>query len=229
MRNNVDIEKSWTNALYDTLASDKFKTLSSAVHNEYQHATVYPPADLLFTAFALTPIETVKVVILGQDPYHGKDQAHGLAFSVPDDITLPPSLRNIYKEIATDIGGAPRHTGNLTDWAKQGVLLLNSSLTVRAGEPASHQKLNWEWFTDDVIKTVSQQRERVVFMLWGAHAQSKQSLIDGNKHLILTAPHPSPLAAHRGFFGCRHFSICDKYLIQHNQTPIRWTLEHAPT
>jgi uracil-DNA glycosylase len=183
---------------------------------------VYPTEENIFAALNLCPLGKVKVVILGQDPYHGPDQAHGLAFSVPDDIAIPPSLQNIYKEIATDIGIPIPLSGNLTKWAEQGVLLLNSTLTVAAGKPLSHAKYGWEQFTDAVITLVSEKHDNVVFLLWGSFAVSKRPLIDEGKHLVLTAPHPSPLSAYRGFFGCRHFSQCNDYLLAHHKQPIRW-------
>jgi uracil-DNA glycosylase len=176
----------------------------------------------VFNAFAQCPFDTVKVVILGQDPYHGKGQAHGLAFSVPDHVPIPPSLQNIYKEIKNDIGTDVPQTGNLERWAKQGVLLLNATLTVEQGNPGSHQGRGWEVFTDAVIQKISKEKEHVVFLLWGKFAQSKSSLIDENKHLILKAAHPSPFSAHNGFFGCHHFSKTNSYLQSHGKGPIVW-------
>ncbi len=185
--------------------------------------TVYPSNDNIFRALELTPFETVKVVILGQDPYHGAGQAHGLAFSVQRDVKIPPSLRNIYKELNDDIGmDIPDH-GFLEGWAKQGVLLLNTTLTVEDGKPASHQGRGWEEFTDAIIAQVNDLKRPVVFMLWGAHAQKKSDMIDGQKHLILTASHPSPLSAHRGFLGCKHFSKANNYLKANGQTEINWS------
>lgn len=220
---DVAIETSWRDALQNEFEQEYFRTLTAQVRHAYlENGPVYPPPKLVFNAFEHTPLPRVKVVILGQDPYHGPGQAHGLSFSVPDGIKIPPSLQNIYKEIETDIGRPPRTSGNLEHWADQGVLLLNSTLTVRAGAAGSHQPLGWEQFTDAVIKTVNQKREHVVFMLWGAFAQSKAKYIDNDRHCILQAPHPSPLSAYRGFFGCRHFSQSNDYLTKHGQTPIDW-------
>lgn len=185
--------------------------------------TVYPAAGNIFAALALTPPENIKVVILGQDPYHGPDQAHGLSFSVRKGMRLPPSLRNIYKEIAAEYGVPMPKDGDLTGWAKQGVLLLNATLTVEAGLAAAHAKRGWEDFTDAVIRAVSDGGEHIVFVLWGSHAQKKSALIDARRHLILEAPHPSPLSAHRGFLGCGHFRKANDYLTQHNRAPIDWT------
>lgn len=184
--------------------------------------TVYPAAYDIFAALELTPLKNVKVVILGQDPYHGPDQAHGLSFSVRKGIRLPPSLRNIYKEIEAEYGTPMPKDGDLSGWAKQGVLLLNATLTVEAGLAASHAKRGWERFTDDVIRAVSQQCDHIVFLLWGAHAQKKSTLIDRKKHLILETVHPSPLSAHRGFLGCGHFKMANDYLVEHQRTPIDW-------
>ncbi|ART81800.1 uracil-DNA glycosylase [Oceanisphaera profunda] len=189
---------------------------------------IYPPALEVFNAFALTPLNQVKVVILGQDPYHGPNQAHGLCFSVLPGVKVPPSLRNMYKELTTDIEGfvTPDH-GYLTAWAEQGVLMINTVLTVAAGKAHSHAKLGWETFTDKVIQTVNEQCEGVVFLLWGSHAQKKGAAIDTERHHILTAVHPSPLSAYRGFFGCQHFSKTNALLQQQGKTPIEWTLNHS--
>ncbi|MAZ30138.1 uracil-DNA glycosylase [bacterium] len=220
---NVQIEDSWREALHDEFVKDYFLALTSDVREAYlENGPVYPPPKLIFNAFAHCSFDEVKVVILGQDPYHGPGQAHGLSFSVPDGVRVPPSLQNIYKEIESDIGTPPPPSGNLERWAEQGVLLLNSTLTVQAGNAGSHQAFGWEQFTDAVIKTVAEQKEHVVFMLWGAFAGSKAAYVDETKHLVLKAPHPSPLSAHRGFFGCRHFSQCNAYLTEHGQTPITW-------
>jgi uracil-DNA glycosylase len=217
------IESSWSTALAEEWTQDYFVALTKHVERAYtENGPVYPPAELIFNAFDRCPFTRVKVVILGQDPYHGPGQAHGLAFSVLDETPIPPSLRNIYKEIESDIGTPPPSSGNLERWATQGVFLLNSTLTVAAGAAGSHQTFGWERFTDTVIKTVAEQKQYVVFMLWGAFAQSKAAFIDETRHLVLTAPHPSPLSAHRGFLGCRHFSQCNDYLTQHGQTPIIW-------
>lgn len=219
---NVAIEASWKKVLEHEFEAAYFKELAEAVRNAYLSETIYPKPKAVFNAFMYCPFGTVKVVILGQDPYHGPGQAHGLSFSVPDGIPTPPSLQNIYKEIADDVGIQVPQSGNLERWAKQGVLLLNATLTVRAGDAGSHQGLGWEQFTDAVIKTISDKKEHVVFMLWGNYARSKASLIDWEKHCILEAPHPSPLSAHRGFFGSRHFSQANAYLNEHGQTPIHW-------
>jgi uracil-DNA glycosylase len=188
----------------------------------YSRRTIYPPQKTIFAALELCPLSKTNVVILGQDPYHGPEQANGLAFSVTSGQKIPPSLQNIYKEIASDTGSACVTNGDLTPWAEQGVLLLNACLTVEASEAGSHQGWGWEPFTDTIIKTVSDAQPSVVFMLWGKFAQSKMPLIDTTKHLVLTAAHPSPLSAHRGFLGCRHFSQANKYLEQHSIKPINW-------
>lgn len=218
----VRIEESWKAVLRDEFGKDYFARIAAFLHQEKREGkTIYPPGPLIFNAFQLTPFDKVKVVILGQDPYHGPGQAHGLSFSVQDGVALPPSLQNIYKEIAADTGTIPPASGNLERWARQGVFLLNSVLTVRAGSPTSHSSIGWQTFTDAVIKTISDRKECVVFMLWGNYARSKKPLIDSNKHLILEAAHPSPLA--RGaFFGCRHFSKANNFLIASGQTPIAW-------
>lgn len=219
---NVTIEASWKEALQNEFAKEYFKELTNKVREAYLAGVVYPPPKLVFNAFELCPFEKVKVVILGQDPYHGPGQAHGLSFSVPDGVQTPPSLQNIYKEIKSDLGKDIPKSGNLERWAKQGVLLLNASLTVLPSQPNSHQTLGWEKFTDAVIEAVSTNKEHVVFMLWGSFARSKAKLIDKNKHLILEAPHPSPLSAHRGFFGCQHFSQANTYLKEHSIQTIDW-------
>lgn len=212
----------WKHALLSKLETNYLQKLAEQVAQEYASQTVYPVQHDLWTTFTLTPLSTVKVVILGQDPYHGEGQAHGLAFSVQNGIAVPPSLRNIYKEITSDIGVVADPSGDLTNWATQGVLLLNSSLTVRAGAAGSHRTLGWERFTDAVIQKISDTQPAVVFILWGAYATAKQSLIESSRHLILTAPHPSPLSAHRGFLGCRHFSLANEFLVQHGRLPIVW-------
>lgn len=217
-----EIEKSWSTVLATTLHSSSYTQLLSSVHDAYHRETVYPHAADVFRAFRLTPFSAVKVVIIGQDPYHGPGQADGLAFSVPAPLPIPPSLRNIYQELTNDLGTPPRTSGDLGSWAKAGVLLLNSSLTVRAGVAGSHRSLGWETFTDAVIKTVSNQKRHVVFLLWGEAARAKQTLINTETHFVLTSSHPSPLSAYRGFFGCRHFSQCNRYLEQHGRTPILW-------
>jgi uracil-DNA glycosylase len=217
----VRIEDSWRAALATEFLKPYFKRLTESVRFAYETETIYPHPKNVFRAFDLTPLPAVKVVILGQDPYHGPHQAHGLAFSVETGTTLPPSLQNIYKELKADIG-VERTTGDLSDWAAQGVLLLNSTLTVRAGDAGAHQTFGWETFTDEVIATISRERTGVVFLLWGAFAIAKRRLIDETNHHILTAPHPSPLSAHRGFFGSKHFSKTNAYLETMGRTPITW-------
>lgn len=213
----LNIEAQWKKVLQSFFSSDTFLELSSFVKKEYEEKKVYPHLNDIFKAFSLTPFNQVKVVILGQDPYHNSGQAHGLAFSVPSGVVLPPSLKNIYKEIGKD-----SRDGNLEPWAKQGVLLLNSILTVVADQPASHRGKGWEKFSDEVIKKISEEKEPVVFMLWGADARSKKALINTKKHLVLEAPHPSPLSAYRGFFSCGHFRKCNEYLKSQGKEEIRW-------
>lgn len=216
-------DSSWDSIIKPLFQTSKLQELSEFVRNERSVHQVFPSADLVFNAFRLTPLNNLKVVILGQDPYHNDGQAHGLSFSVPAGIAIPQSLRNIYTELVTDIPGFkyPNH-GNLSKWAEQGVLLLNATLTVRAHEAGSHQKKGWEFFTDEIIKSISDQAENVVFLLWGSYAIKKSALIDSKKHLILTAVHPSPLSVYRGFFGCAHFSKANEYLRYHNKLPIDW-------
>lgn len=199
-----------------------FKDLIKSVDIAYKNRTVFPIKDKIFAAFEYCPLDDVKVVIIGQDPYHGAGQAHGLCFSVPDGEKIPPSLRNIYKELQSDIGKEIPTSGNLEHWAKQGVLLLNATLTVEEGQAGFHQGWGWETFTDKVIKTISKQKEHVVFLLWGKYAQDKANLIDESKHLILKSTHPSPLSAHRGFLGCKHFSKTNEYLKKHSISEIKW-------
>jgi len=218
----VKIEKSWKNALAEEFQKPYFTELAAFVRDEFLAGKVYPPPKYVFRAFELCPYDTARVVILGQDPYHGAGQAHGLCFSVSEKVSMPPSLQNIYKEIKDDIGGATPQNGNLERWAKQGVLLLNATLTVRAGAPGSHQHKGWEQFTDAVIKKLSDNKEHLVFLLWGKYAQEKGVVMDTEKHLVLTAAHPSPYSAANGFFGCRHFSATNNYLQAHNLTPILW-------
>lgn len=223
----VQLDASWKYGLSDFLLSLQMDELRDFLVSEKQaQKEIYPPSSLIFNAFNTTPLEQVKVVILGQDPYHGPNQAHGLSFSVQKGIALPPSLRNIFHELHADVGvEIPRH-GDLTHWAEQGVLLLNSVLTVEAGQPTSHQKRGWENFTDHVIDVLNEQREHIVFILWGAYAQRKGQRIDPNKHLILKAAHPSPLAANRGgFFGCKVFSKTNNYLKHNGIEPIDWQLD----
>lgn len=216
------IPQDWHKKLEGEFEKDYFKALAASVTAEYLAETVYPPEQIIFNAFAHCPFDKVRVVILGQDPYHSPGQATGLAFSVPDGVTIPPSLQNIYKEIKTDTESEIPESGNLERWAKQGVLLLNSTLTVRAGEAGAHQGLGWETFTDTVIQEISDEKEHIVFLLWGSYARSKTTLINTAKHLILEAPHPSPLSVHRGFFGCKHFSKTNNYLKKHNLPIIVW-------
>lgn len=218
----VAIEPSWKKALAEEFDKDYFKNLAEKVRQAYLAGQVFPPPKTVFNAFNLCPFESVKVVIIGQDPYHGLGQAHGLCFSVQDDVAIPPSLRNIYKEIKNDLGKEIPPTGNLERWAKQGVLLLNATLTVQAGMAGSHQGWGWEEFTDAAIKKVSEEKEGVVFMLWGRYAQNKSGMIDELKHLILKAPHPSPLSAHNGWFGSGHFSKANEYLRSLGKEQIDW-------
>lgn len=219
---NVKIEESWRNELADEWEKPYFKQLVNFVKDEYSHYQIFPPGREIFAAFDATPFDRVKVVILGQDPYHDLGQANGLCFSVRDGIPFPPSLVNIFKEIHDDLG-KPMHTsGDLTRWARQGVLLLNSTLTVRAHCAGSHQNRGWEEFTNEVILHLAQHREHLVFILWGAYAIKKGAFIDRTRHLVLTSPHPSPLSAHRGFFGNKHFSKTNEYLIAHGNEPIDW-------
>ena len=225
--NKIQLDESWKYNLTEFLLSPKMDALRDFLLQEkQQNKVIYPPSSLIFNALNTTPLNQVKVVIIGQDPYHGPNQAHGLSFSVQRGVALPPSLRNIFHELHTDLGvPIPRH-GDLTHWAEQGVLLLNSVLTVEAGQPTSHQKQGWEDFTDHVIDVLNQQREHIVFILWGAYAQRKGQRIDPNKHLILKAAHPSPLAANRGgFFGCKVFSKSNNYLKQNGIEPIDWQLD----
>ena len=218
------IEERWKSVLMDQFQSPYFRTLKEFLVEEKKKYTLYPPGRHIFNAFQLTPFDRVKVVILGQDPYHGNGQAHGLCFSVPQGIPKPPSLVNIFKELNSDLGiPIPEH-GNLEKWAGQGVLLINATLTVRDSQAGSHQKRGWETFTNRVIEVVSQEKSGVVFLLWGRFAQAKESLIDNNKHLILKSAHPSPLSAYNGFFGCQHFSKTNDYLKKQEETGIDWTL-----
>lgn len=220
---DVKIEASWKKELAGLFDKPYFSKITAHLKTEKAlKNTIYPKGSLIFNAFDQTPFDKVSVVILGQDPYHNPGQAMGLSFSVPDGVKPPPSLVNIYKELNKDIGMPKPTTGNLTKWAQQGVLLLNAALTVRANEPASHSKIGWMEFTDEVIKIISNQKKEVVFILWGNFAQQKQILIDATKHKILKAAHPSPLSAHNGFFGCKHFSSANQYLTEKNRNPIDW-------
>jgi uracil-DNA glycosylase len=220
---DVKIEESWKKILAPLFAKPYFSQITAHLKTEKAlKSTIYPKGSFIFNAFDQTPFDNVKVVILGQDPYHNPGQAMGLSFSVPDGVKPPPSLVNIYKELNKDIGMPIPNTGNLTKWAQQGVLLLNAALTVRANEPGSHGKIGWIDFTNDVIRLIAEEKKGVVFLLWGNFAQQKQILIDATKHKILKAAHPSPLSAHNGFFGCKHFSSTNLYLTQNNKHPINW-------
>jgi uracil-DNA glycosylase len=219
---DVKIETSWKEVLKDEFASPYFEELSKTIREAYLQGPVYPPPKQVFNAFELCPFNKVKVVILGQDPYHGKGQAHGLCFSVPEGVRQPPSLQNIYKEIRDDLGKEIPESGNLERWARQGVLLLNATLTVLPSQAGSHQGFGWERFTDAVIKVISERKEHVIFLLWGRYAQEKGGHIDESKHLVLKAAHPSPFSAHSGFFGCKHFSKTNEYLKEHSLEPINW-------
>ena len=217
----IRITKNWANLLSEEFEKPYFKQLQDFLEEEYSTRDVYPSMENIFNALNTVKYEDVKVVIIGQDPYHEPNQAHGLAFSVQDGITLPPSLENIYKEIQSDLGISCQRTGNLTRWAKQGVLLLNTSLTVRRGQANSHRGKGWEIFTNEIIKLLSKREDPMVFILWGSNAQSFEPEI-GKQHLILKSPHPSPLSAYRGFFGCKHFSKTNNFLISNGKTPIDW-------
>ena len=219
---DVQIEESWKQVLQEEFEKDYFKRLTDFVRNEYRQGTVYPPGKLIFNAFNLCPFDKVKVVIIGQDPYHGPGQAHGLCFSVNDGVKFPPSLQNIFKEIHDDLGAPIPTTGNLTRWANQGVLMLNATLTVRAHQAGSHQRQGWEEFTDAAIRLLAERREHLVFILWGSYAQKKGAFLDRNRHLVLTSAHPSPLSAYNGFFGNHHFSRTNDYLLANGETPIEW-------
>lgn len=219
---NVRIEESWREKLQSEFDAPYFAQLTDFVRHEYATTRVYPPGSQMFAAFDACPFDKVKVVILGQDPYHEPGQAHGLCFSVNDGVPFPPSLQNIFNEIHDDIGTPIPMSGDLSRWAHQGVLLLNATLTVRAHQAGSHQNKGWEQFTDAVIHRLAQDREHLVFILWGAYAQRKGEFIDRSRHLVLQSPHPSPLSAHRGFFGNRHFSRANEYLVAHGIEPVLW-------
>lgn len=219
---SVKIEASWKRALREEFEKPYFGTLTRFVRGEYAKRTVYPPPKDIFRAFDRCPFEKVKVVILGQDPYHGHGQANGLCFAVGERVPVPPSLQNIFKEIHSDLGIMPHQSGDLTRWAEQGVLLLNATLTVRANTPGSHQRKGWEEFTDAAIRALSQEREHIIFLLWGNYAKNKGAVIDRTKHLVLEAAHPSPFSADNGFFGCRHFSQANRYLKEHGLREINW-------
>lgn len=218
----VRIEESWRRVLQPEFDKPYFELLTSFVRQAYKEKQCFPPAKLIFNAFDSCPFDKVRVVIIGQDPYHDVGQAQGLCFSVPDGIAVPPSLQNIYKELQSDLGITPPQSGNLQRWAEQGVLLLNATLTVEAHRPGSHQNKGWEELTDAAIAALNSQREHLVFMLWGAYAKRKGQVIDTRKHLVLTAPHPSPLSAYQGFFGCKHFSKANDYLVRNGLPPINW-------
>ena len=218
------LPKDWQEKLADECEKPYYEQLWQVLHDEYEERSVYPPMRDVYNAFAFTAFDDVKVVLLGQDPYHKKGQAHGLSFSVQPGTAIPPSLRNIFKELSEDLGCLPPEKGSLVSWAKQGVLLLNTVLTVREGEPYSHQHLGWENFTDRVISCINEREKPVVFLLWGRHAQAKRSFIDEKKHYVLMAVHPSPLSARRGFFGSKPFSKVNAILEQTNQQPIDWKL-----
>ena len=219
---DVKIEPSWKAVLAEEFEKDYFSNLTKFVHEEYRTAQIFPPGRQIFAEFDATPFNDVKVVILGQDPYHDVNQANGLCFSVNNGVAFPPSLLNIFKEIKSDIGTEIPQSGDLSRWARQGVLLLNATLTVRAHMAGSHQGRGWETFTDAVIAHLAREREHLVFLLWGAYAIKKGAFIDRTRHLVLTSPHPSPLSAHRGFFGNHHFSRANEYLVAHGKTPIVW-------
>jgi uracil-DNA glycosylase len=221
---DVRIEESWKMKLRNEFQKDYFLKLADFVKDEYRSKTIYPPGSLIFNAFNHCPFNKVKAVIIGQDPYHGPDQAHGLCFSVREGIAFPPSLLNIFKEIEADLGNPKPTSGNLERWARQGVLLLNATLTVRAHMAGSHQRKGWEEFTDAAINLLNSEKKNLVFFLWGAYAQKKGETIDESKHLVLRSVHPSPLSASRGFFGNRHFSRCNEYLKLHMIEPIDWRL-----
>lgn len=218
----VKIESSWKIVLKDEFEKTYFRNLTDFVKSEYRTYTVFPPGKLIFSAFEHTPFEKVKVVVIGQDPYHSKGQANGLCFSVADGVQLPPSLQNIFKELNDDLGVPVSQSGNLEKWANQGVLLLNATLTVREAQPASHQNKGWEQFTDAVIQKLSVEKQNLVFILWGAYAQKKGAIIDRSKHFIIQSAHPSPLSVYRGFFGSKAFSKTNEFLISIGKKPVRW-------
>jgi uracil-DNA glycosylase len=219
---NIKIEKTWAERLASEFSKPYFEALTQFVHQEYAQHTCYPPGSQIFRAFDLCPFDEVKVVLIGQDPYHEPGQAEGLCFSVAEGIPFPPSLRNIFQEVATDQGVAIPASGSLMHWAQQGVLLLNATLTVRAHQAGSHQGKGWEQFTDAAIAKLAAEREHLVFLLWGSYAQKKAELIDASRHLILKSPHPSPLSAYRGFFGNHHFTLTNDYLKKWGKEPIKW-------
>ena len=222
-KREIRLDPSWKNRLESEFSQPYMIALRQfLLERKGGGAVIYPPGDLIFNAMNSTPFEAVKVVILGQDPYHGPGQAHGLCFSVLDGVAIPPSLINIYKELEADLGSARPLNGNLQNWAGQGVLLLNAVLTVEQGRAGAHQGKGWEEFTDRIVSELNESRDGLVFMLWGSYAMKKGAMIDRSRHLVLTAPHPSPLSAHRGFLGCRHFSKANEWLVQHGQSPVEW-------
>ena len=224
MTTKLHLNPDWKAFLKDELNSNTFQAIISKLESERKHHTIFPENEMLFNAFNQTNINDLKVVILGQDPYHGKGQAHGLSFSVPNGVRIPPSLRNIFKELKADLNLPISQNGNLNTWAEQGVLLLNSTLTVREKQAGSHQKLGWEDFTDSIIKKIADKKEGIIFLLWGAFAQKKSILINDKKHYILTTTHPSPFSAYRGFLGCKHFSKTNEILVNNKKQPINWKL-----
>lgn len=219
---NVRIDPTWHSALYEQWQAPYFAALTDFVRDAYSRGTVYPPAGRIFAAFDACPFDKVKVVILGQDPYHDVGQATGMCFSVNPGVPMPPSLVNIFREVASDTGAPMPADGDLSRWAEQGVLLLNATLTVRAHRPASHAGKGWEEFTDEAVRRLNADRSGLVFMLWGSHAQRKGAFIDRTRHLVLSSPHPSPLSAYRGFFGNHHFSLANDWLVKHGQEPVVW-------
>ena len=222
----AQITNDWAKYLQEEYKKEYYKSLYETVKREYSEQIIFPPSDEIFTAFHLTPLSEVKVVILGQDPYHNYGQAHGLSFSVKPEIKTPPSLENIYKELQDDLGCYIPNNGYLIKWAKQGVFLLNTTLTVRAHQANSHKDIGWGYFTDAAIRILNEQDRPIVFLLWGGFAQKKKSFLNNKKHLILEAPHPSPLSAYRGFLGCRHFSKTNEFLVQNGLAPIDWQIEN---
>ena len=223
-KGKLHLNSDWKAFLKEELNTNSFQAISKELKTERENHTIFPKDEEIFNAFNHTAVNNLKVVILGQDPYHGKGQAHGLSFSVPNGVKIPPSLRNIFKELQADLNLPISTNGNLKNWAKQGVLLLNSTLTVREKQAGSHQKLGWEDFTDSIIKKIANKKEGIIFLLWGTFAQKKAALIDEKKHYILTTTHPSPFSAYRGFLGCKHFSKTNEILINNNKQPINWKL-----
>lgn len=224
IKDNIRLEKGWLNLLKNEFKKEYFINLKRFILQEKQKTAIYPPGGEIFNAFELCPWDRVRVVVLGQDPYHGENQAHGLCFSVNKGIRFPPSLKNIFKELESDLNILPPESGNLENWAKQGVLLLNATLTVSKGQPGSHFNQGWEIFTDAVVDILNNNKQGLVFLLWGRHAQKKGAVIDEKKHFVLKAPHPSPFSAHNGFFGCKHFSRTNEYLLKQGREPIDWEL-----